>query len=138
MYPRRSQKTTEKQRNRRGVAAVEFAICVPVLVLLVLGSIEVTNAIFLRQSLHVAAFEAAKELTNNDGTFASATARAQNILDARSIRGAVIRFTPSASSGLVRGATVRVNIQARLSGSSPIRRIIGDRNIVVDVVMNRK
>ena len=43
--------------NRRAVATVELAVCLPVLALLVLGSIEAASFIFLKQTLQVAAYE---------------------------------------------------------------------------------
>ena len=43
--------------SRSGVAAVEFAVCLPVLVVLILGSIECCSMIFLRQSLAIVAYE---------------------------------------------------------------------------------
>ena len=47
--------------NRRGIAAVELAVCLPVIVLLVFGSIEASSFIFLKQSLNVSAYEGIRE-----------------------------------------------------------------------------
>ena len=40
---------------------VEFAVCLPMLMVLMLGSIEATSAIFLKQSLVAAAYEGVRE-----------------------------------------------------------------------------
>ena len=55
--------TKHKQHRgeRRGVAAVEFAVCLPVIILLVFGAIEASSFIFLKQSLNVAAYEGIRE-----------------------------------------------------------------------------
>ncbi len=130
-----------KNRNpkrRRGVAAVEFAVCLPVLVFVVLGTIEVSNAIFLRQGLAIAAYEGCKEFATSDGTVTSATDCIQNVLSNRSISSTTITLTPTDPALLVRGATITAEIAAPLSGNSPIRRFIGDRMITVRVVMCRK
>ena len=42
------------RRKFSGVAAAEFAVCLPLIVLLVFGSIEATNYIFLKQTLNIA------------------------------------------------------------------------------------
>jgi Flp pilus assembly protein TadG len=46
--------------GRRGVAAAEFAVCLPVLVLVVFASIEACSMIFLKESLTVAAYEGSR------------------------------------------------------------------------------
>ena len=48
------------QQNKQGAAAVEFAIVLPVFVLILLGSIETCTMIFLQQSLEMAAYEGAR------------------------------------------------------------------------------
>ncbi len=47
-------RTRLQQRRRRGVAATEFAVCLPIIVLLVLGTIEACSLIFLKQTLAIA------------------------------------------------------------------------------------
>jgi Flp pilus assembly protein TadG len=132
--PRRN----KKHSRLSGVAAVEFAVCLPVLVLVVLSTIEVNNAIFLRQGLHIAAYEGAKELATPDGTLASANTEIQNILSSRSISSATVTMTPNDPALLVRGATITVEVAAQLTGNSPIRTFIGNRTITVRVVMCHK
>jgi Flp pilus assembly protein TadG len=60
--------TCQKWQRRRaglrtGAAALEAAISVPLIVTIIFGAIELSNAIFLRQSLNMAAYEAAKVVT---------------------------------------------------------------------------
>ena len=43
--------------RRGGVAAVEAAFCIPVLVILMFGTLEICAGIYLRESITVAAFE---------------------------------------------------------------------------------
>ncbi len=45
--------------RRQGVAAAEFAVCLPMLVLALLGMLDCCSMIFLKQSLAVAAYEGA-------------------------------------------------------------------------------
>jgi TadE-like protein len=127
-----------RSQVRRAVAAVEFAVCLPILVFVVVGTIEVTNAIFLRQGLAVAAYEGCKEFATSDGTVSSSTNCIQNILNSRSISSSTITVSPTDPMQLVRGATLTVEVSAPLNGNSPIRRFIGNRTITVRVAMCRK
>ena len=53
--------------RRRGVAASELAVCLPVIVLLVLAMIEACTMIFLKQSLTVAAYEGVRTAIEPNG-----------------------------------------------------------------------
>ena len=72
-----------RRRSRRAVAAAEFAVCLPILVLLVFGSIEASSFIFLKQALSVAAYEGAREAALSNSTATAAEDRATHIGIAR-------------------------------------------------------
>ena len=80
--------------HRRGVATVELAVCLPVIVLLVLGAMEATNMVFLKQSLAVAAYEGGRTSVVPGATTADVVAKCQEILDDRKIQGAAVSVTP--------------------------------------------
>jgi hypothetical protein len=107
-------------RNRRGLAAIEFAICLPVLALLVFGSIEATAFIFLKQSLHVAAYEAARSGSRITGNQAEAITRARAILDSRNVRGATINFVGGGIDSPRRGQPIIVEVAAPTNVNSPL------------------
>jgi Flp pilus assembly protein TadG len=50
-------------RGRGGIAAVELALCLPVLVVLALGAIETCNIMYVRARMYSAAYEAARYAT---------------------------------------------------------------------------
>ena len=50
-------RTPTRGESRSGVAAAEFAVCLPVIVLLVLAMIESCTMVFLKQSVSIAAYE---------------------------------------------------------------------------------
>ena len=79
---------------RRGAAAAEMAICLPLMVMLVLGSIETCSMIYLRHSLTIASYEAARVAIDFDGTNTEVMARCQEILDAREVADADIDIEP--------------------------------------------
>jgi len=85
-------------RHRRGVAATEAAIMLPLFVLTVFASIEAANAIYLKQSLTLAAYEAASILEENTGTIAQAEARCSQILGARDVQTFEMNVSPVPNS----------------------------------------
>ena len=56
------------RRNRRGVAAAELAVCLPVIVMLVMATIEACSALFLKQSLTAAAYEGVRTALEESAT----------------------------------------------------------------------
>ncbi len=98
-------------RDRRsGTAVVEFAICLPIIVLIFLASIEICNAICLKQGATAAAYEASRVATNSGGTLATAELRANEVLGARSITGATVAFNPAAQEDWNRGSDIQVTV----------------------------
>lgn len=121
---------------RRGAAAVEFAVCLPLLILLVFGSIEASSMIFLKQTLNVAAYEATREAVRRGRSNADASARAQAILDSRNTAGYRIDFPNGESFDIVRGQEVVAVVSAPSGANSPlVGQFIRTRNLSSRVVM---
>ena len=55
-------KKQKARTKREGAAVVEFAVCLPLIVLIVLGTIEAGSLLFLKQTLVQAAYEGALSL----------------------------------------------------------------------------
>ncbi len=124
------------RKARHGAALVEFAVCLPVIMLLILGSMEATSAIFVRQALTTAAYEGIREAIRTRASTAEATARAQAVLNARQIRGSTIRFSPTDTSTAARGAIVSIEVSANYAANSPFfGNVIADRRTTVRTVM---
>ncbi len=125
-----------RRKQRRGAAIVEFAVCLPILMLLILGSIEATSAIFLRQALTTSAYEGIREAVRTSSTTAQATNRAQAVLTARRVNGSRILFMPADTETAARGSNVVIEISAPLGANSPFMgRVIADRVNTVRTVM---
>jgi Flp pilus assembly protein TadG len=107
-----------KQNRRRGVATVELAVCLPVLLLLVVGAIEGSNFIFLKQAVSAAAYEAAQVASRSNGLKTEADKRARQVLTARSIDNSTVVFTPSDPQAATRGSMVAVTVSAPVSANS--------------------
>jgi Flp pilus assembly protein TadG len=97
---------------RKAAAAAELAICLPLMVMLILGSIETCSMIFLRHSLTIASYEGARMAIDYDGTSAAAQARCQEILDAREVVDATINIEPDQVETLSRGEVLSITVSA--------------------------
>lgn len=102
--------------KRRGVATIEFALVLPVLMILTLGTIDVCSVIFLRESATLAAYEGARQGVGRGNTNADVVSRVQQFLDERDINyGAGVCEISSpgfASAETLENVTVTVNIPA--------------------------
>ncbi|MBX3421215.1 MAG: pilus assembly protein [Pirellulaceae bacterium] len=103
---------------RRGAATIETAVTLPVLVLLVFGSIEIANGVFLKQTLTVAAYEGARVATRPGATRAQARQRVQEILAARNVNNRTITISPAVDANTSRGTRVTVTVSSNGSSQS--------------------
>ncbi|TWU41235.1 TadE-like protein [Novipirellula aureliae] len=129
-------KNRRLRRHRRGAAAVEFAVCLPILVILVFGSIEACSFIFLKQSLSVAAYEGAREAALSNSTTSAASTRSQQILDSRGVTDYAISFPGGTPDAALRGQPVTVEVSAPTQTNSPLAgQFVPNRTLVSRVVM---
>ncbi len=130
--------TAQQSRHRHGVAAMETAVVLPLLVILVFGAIEISNAVFLKQSLNIAAYEAAKLITAPGNNEVLARTRAGEVLNVRRVSTYTLSFDPVVATATPRGTQVRVTVEASASNLSygPMKFMIG-KSISSSVVMVR-
>lgn len=98
--------------HRRGAALVELAVCLPVLILVVFGTLETCSVIFLKQSLQIASYEAVRVAVREGATSAEAIAAATAILEQRQMEGYNISTTPAEVLNADEGSAVIVRITA--------------------------
>jgi hypothetical protein len=103
---------------RTGVAATELAVCMPVIVLIVLASMEACAMIFLQQSLSVAAYEGARVGLSPGAEAGDVTSQCQQILDDREVKGASIVVTPSSIPSAAEGTWIAVETKAPFAKNS--------------------
>ena len=69
------------------MAATELAVCLPIIVLLVVATVEACSMVFLKQSLSVAAYEGVRTAISNRATTAEVQGACQQILADRQCAG---------------------------------------------------
>jgi len=101
-----------RKKSRRGAAAVEFAVCLPVVLLIVFGSIQAASMLFLRQATIQAAYEGVKVAIRDQGTDEGVREAAQAVLDGRQLTGVTIDIQPENVDTLEAGTIVDVIVSA--------------------------
>ncbi|HEX5472420.1 MAG TPA: TadE family protein [Lacipirellulaceae bacterium] len=109
-----------RRRKSRGVAAAELAVCLPIVVLLVLATIESCSAIFLKQSLTVAAYEGVRTAIENGAKSSDVQSVCNQILADRRVKGTSITVNPSNIAALNPGDYVNVTVTAPCGPNSPV------------------
>ncbi len=110
--------------SRKGVAAVELALCVPLLLTLTMGMVETGNVISTQTRMYSAAYEAARLATrpttaeNRAATSGAVIAYAESLLNQLGISGAQVTLQPADLSTLVPQQLVTVTITAPLGQNS--------------------
>ncbi len=94
------------------MAATETAITLPLLVLLVYGAIELTNAVFLKQSLTIAAYEGSRAVARSEATSAHGHSRIDAVLAARRVSDYEVNISPEVTAATPRGTVLTVTITA--------------------------
>jgi Flp pilus assembly protein TadG len=83
-----------RRTDRRGATAVQFALTLPVLVVLLFGALELGRMNMIRQMANNAAYEAARACTVPGGNVADGEAAGRAILQAIGVQGATVDVQP--------------------------------------------
>ena len=103
---------TRFRKSRKGAAIAELAVVLPIFVMIAIGTIELSQVIFLKQCLQGAAHDCGYIASRQSATDADLHARMTEILSARGIKGGTISTIPSSIDGLDRGTRYTVTVSA--------------------------
>ena len=124
---------------RRGVAATELAVCMPVIVLIVLASMEACAMLFLQQSLSVAAYEGARVALSPGAGSSDVTTQCQQILKDREVNGATVSISPADVPGAAEGTWITVRATAPFARNSLAGGwLFGAKTLTADVQMMKE
>jgi len=100
------------QSNRRAAAAAELALCLPLIVFLLLASLEACSMIFLDHSLTIASYEGVRTAINYDATNSAVNNRCNEIISEREVADANIAFNPANVANVSRGEQITITVSA--------------------------
>ncbi len=83
--PQNMSRCRRKTRRRSGTATVEFALCLPALLVLTIGTLDLCSMMFLKESIKLAAYEGARRGVGRGKTNDDVVRRVQEFLDERNV-----------------------------------------------------
>ncbi len=120
MNARFPKKCRGRALRRRGVAAAEFAVCLPVVLLLIFAMIESCTMIFLKQSLTVASYEGIRTSLEERAVASDVLGACQQVLTDRRVQGGTITIQPNNFEALLPGEFIQVTVSAPADANSVI------------------
>lgn len=94
--------------RRRGAALVEFAICLPVLFVLLFGTIEVCDLLMLEETLTITAYEGGRQALQTGASESRVVSACSSVLDSRGLKNYAITVTPRDISGAAGGDLIEI------------------------------
>ena len=94
--------------------------------------------VFVKQSLHISAYEGVRVAIKSDGGSADAIARAHQVLDERGVKNAEIEIAPTRPENADLGTPVTVRITAPALDNSIMRLRFFHRDLESKVTMSKE
>lgn len=107
-----------RRRNRRGAALTELAICLPILSIVTLGSIEAANGIYVRQKLVSVSYDLARGAAAHGDTSKTFGAKATALFKTYGIKGGTYSLSPSNLATAKPGDRITITVSAPMSRNS--------------------
>lgn len=110
-----------RARRRDGVAAAEFAVCLPLVMVLLLGTLEASTTIFLKQSLSIAAYEGARVAITPGANASDVMAKGMSILQERRVVGGSVSISPTPLDAVPERTWLKITVTAPAKGNSLVQ-----------------
>ncbi len=128
-----------RRGDRRGVCMAEVAFCLPIVIMVTLATVELCSALFLKESLSIAAYEGARVAVKRRATSQNALDTVNDVLAARGITGATVTVSPNGFETLSALDPVTITITAPVnSNSAYISTWFAGESVTSQVVMVRE
>jgi hypothetical protein len=123
-----------KWKSRRGISIVESAFIVPIMLMLVFGSIEFGTLLHLRHTMLLAARESARTIAVEGGSVSDAVAIANDLLPGDNLDFQVEATVPGIDDPN-RDVTVAVSVPFAEASLGDMFGLFGDERMTVSVTM---
>ncbi len=126
-------------RLRRGAAVVEFAVCLPVVAMIILMCMDSVQVVRTKQALVETVHEMSRVLAVSDVDRQEAERIGHELLEKKGISGATLSFEPIPSADLPRGTTLFVEISAPVAGNCTlISGLFSSRSLEANSTVSRE
>ena len=124
-----------RDMDRQGVAVVELALCLPILVLILLATIETCVMLQLQQNLAVTAYEGARVGIIPGVEAGTVQAQCKLLLDDRSINGYTVTLNPVDPTTMDPGDQFTVTVEAACAANSLVGSVFYDGKTIKESVI---
>ncbi|MEM9589046.1 MAG: TadE family protein [Planctomycetota bacterium] len=123
-------------RARRGASAVELALCIPILVLVLLATIEACVMLQLQQNVTVTAYEGARVGILPGSDASRVQLQCEMLMNDRNVQGYSVSMLPGDPAALQPGDDFTVTVEADCASNSMFGGVFyEDRKIRESVVL---
>ncbi len=119
-----------KSTNPKGIAAVECAVALPVLVLLVAATVDICNLIFLRQHMTIAAHEGVRVAITTGSEIEDVEAQVNVILGERGIVPRNISVNPTDFVSADFRTPIEVEVSAEAAANTMFRGVFAKDKVI--------
>ncbi|MBI83496.1 MAG: pilus assembly protein TadE [Planctomycetaceae bacterium] len=128
------------RKQRRGSAAVEFALVAPLFFILVFGMIEIGRMVMVQQVITNASREGARLAVLDTATVGEIKSTVEDFLACGMISGAAVIVSPDPPSDAAHGEPVTVTVEIAFDKVSwlPSPVFLGDVNLSASTAMRRE
>jgi hypothetical protein len=127
-----------KRRERRGAAAVETAVTLPLCFLLFAGVVNVCQTLHVKDVLTLASYESGRLASRRGVTSAEVRGRCEALLAERGVRSSTITMTPGDIANLAAGAPITIGVRASLKKNVLTLLIPSDLTVRGEVMVLRE
>ena len=122
---------------RKGIAVVELAICLPILVIVALATIEACAMLQLKQNASIVAYEGARIGILPGSGEDLVHLQCEMLLDDRNIEGYTVTLAPSDPSSMDPGDLFRVTVSADCAANALFGGFLYDGKQIEETVVMR-
>lgn len=125
----------QKCAPSKGIAAVELAVCLPILMIVLFATIEACTMYYVQQSLRITAYEGARVGTTPTAQSTNVTFQCESLLDGYGINDYTITLDPAEPSALSSGDYFRVTVDANFGANSITGLFYDDKTLSRSVAL---
>jgi Flp pilus assembly protein TadG len=96
--------------KRKGIATLELALCLPLLLILFLGTVDCCSMIYLKQSMSLAVYEGSRVAQQEGATAEEVASACEDLLSSRGVQRVSVSTQPADLSAAQPGELVEVNV----------------------------
>lgn len=111
---------TRSSEKRQGIAATELAVCLPLILILIMGTIQACSMYYLKQNLSVAAYEGIRKCVEHNASATDVETVCEQILADRRVAGGSISISPRNFGSRDAGTWITVSVTAPCISNSPV------------------